>query len=105
MARRQQEDATGLDMVLVYCEVDATDSDCRGNEPCYDPSGDGSRCMGITTGGAWGHTVGKSLAFDYVDPAFEAPGSTFEITLFGERHKAPVLAAPAHDPANERVRA
>ena len=105
MARRQQEDATGLDMVLVYCEVDATDSDCRGNEPCYDPSGNGSRCMGITTGGAWGHTVGKSLAFAYVDPAFEAPGSTFEITLFGERHKATVLDEPAHDPANERVRA
>ena len=105
LARRRQEDAIGLDMVLVYCEVATTDSDCRGNEPCYDPSGDGSRCMGITTGGAWGHTVGKSLAFAYVDPVFEAPGSTFEITLFGERHTATVLAEPAHDPTNERVRA
>ena len=95
----------GLDMVLVYCEVDATDSDCRGNEPCYDPAGDGSRCMGITTGGAWGHTVDRSLAFAYVDPAFEAPGSTFEVTLFSERHTATVLDGPAHDPANERIRA
>ena len=31
-------DLTGLDMLLVYCEVDATDSDCRGNEPTYDPA-------------------------------------------------------------------
>ena len=61
--------------------------------------------MGITTGGAWGHTVGKSLAFAYVDTAFEAPGSTFEVTLFGERHTATVLADAAHDPGNERLRA
>ena len=96
---------TGLDMVLVYCEVDATDSDCRGNEPTYDPADDGSAAMGITTGGAWGHTVGKSLAFAYVDPAFLEPGSTFEIALFGGRHTATVLAEAAHDPSNERLRA
>ena len=98
-------DLTGLDMLLVYCEVDATDSDCRGNEPTYDPASDGTTAMGITTGGAWGHTVGRSLAFAYVDPAFRAPGSTFEIALFGERHTATVLAAAAHDPSNERLRA
>ena len=98
-------DLTGLDMVLVYCEVDATDSDCRGNEPTYDPADDSSEAMGITTGGAWGHTVGKSLAFAYVDPAFRKPGSTFEIALFGGRHTATVLAEAAHDPSNERLRA
>ena len=107
LARREAggPDGTNLDMVLVYCEVDVTDSDCRGNEPCYDPSGDGKLCIGVTTGGTWGHTVGKSLAFAYVDPAFEAPGSQFEVALFGERHTAIVLAEAAHDPANERVRA
>ena len=107
LARRDAAgpDLTGLDMVLVYCEVDATDSDCRGNEPTYDPAGDGSEAMGITTGGAWGHTVGKSLAFAYVDPAFLEPGSTFEIALFGGRHTATVLAEAAHDPSNERLRA
>jgi len=104
LARRDQEvGGQALDMVLVYCEVDATDSDCRGNEPCYAPGG--TECMGITTGGTWGHTVGRSLAFAYVDPHFEAPGSTFEVTLFGERHTATVLADAAHDPANERLRA
>ena len=98
-------DLAGLDMVLVYCAVDASDSDCRGNEPTYDPAGNGSAAMGITTGGAWGHTVGRSLAFAYVDPAFRAAGSTFEIALFGERHTATVLAEAAHDPTNERLRA
>ena len=37
-------------------EVDAGDNDCRGNEPCFD----GDRIMGITTSGAYGHTVGKT---------------------------------------------
>ena len=107
LARRDAAgpDLAGLDMVLVYCAVDASDSDCRGNEPTYDPAGNGSAAMGITTGGAWGHTVGRSLAFAYVDPAFRAAGSTFEIALFGERHTATVLAGAAHDPTNERLRA
>ena len=106
LARRDAAgpDLTGLEMVLVYCAVDASDSDCRGNEPTYDPADDGSTAMGITTGGAWGHTVGKSLAFAYVDPTFRVPGSTFEIALFGERHTATVLAEAAHDPSNERLR-
>ena len=69
-------------MVLVYCEVDATDNDVRGNEPAFDADGS---VMGIATSGAWGHTVGRSLAFAYVAPEFEAPGSTFELDLLGER--------------------
>ncbi|MBC8195729.1 MAG: GcvT family protein [Acidimicrobiia bacterium] len=94
---------SGLDMLLAYCEVDTTDSDCRGNEPVYQ-AGTGN-IIGITTGGAWGHTVKQSLAFAYVEPAFAAPGTTFEIGLFGERHTATVLDQPAHDPTNERLKA
>ncbi|MCP3990118.1 MAG: FAD-dependent oxidoreductase, partial [Actinomycetia bacterium] len=83
--RRDQSDT--LSMVLVYCEVDAADNDVRGNEPAFAPDG---RVMGVATSGAWGHTVGKSLAFVYVDPAFEAPGSAFELDLLGERRMATV---------------
>jgi len=90
-------------MVIVYCEVDSTDSDCRGNEPVYEAGTD--TIMGITTSGAWGHTVERSLCFAYVDPAFQEPGSTFEIGLLGERRIATVLDGPAYDPANERLRA
>ncbi len=90
-----------LSMVCVYGEVDAGDNDCRGNEPIRD----GDRIVGLTTGGAFGHAVGRSLFFAYVDPAFEEPGSTFTIDLLGERRQATVLAEPAWDPANERLRA
>ncbi len=90
-----------LSMVCVYGEVDAGDSDCRGNEPIRD----GERIIGLTTGGAFGHAVGKSLFFAYVEPAFEEPGTTFTIDLLGERRRATVLAEAAWDPANERLRA
>ena len=101
VVRRDQ--AEPLSMVLVYCEVDATDNDVRGNEPAFAPGGDD--VMGIATSGAWGHTVGRSLAFVYVAPQFEAPGSTFELDLLGERRTATVLAEPAYDPANTAPRA
>jgi dimethylglycine dehydrogenase len=105
VARRELagDDNTGLTMFIVYCEVDAIDSDCRGNEPVYEAGTD--TIMGITTSGAWGHTIGRSLCFAYVDPAFREPGSTFEIGLLGERHMATVLDSPAHDPTNKRLRA
>ena len=99
VARRDQSEP--LSMVLVYCEVDATDNDVRGNEPAFDAGGN---VMGIATSGTWGHTVGRSLAFVYVAPEFEAPGSTFELDLLGERRVATVLAEPAYDPANTAPR-
>ncbi len=100
------DDGSGLSMVLVYAEVDATDSDVRGNEPCFPPgSPDGTPSMGVTTGGCWSHTTGRSICFAYVAPEHAAPGATFEIRLFNQRHTATVLAEPVHDPANDRLRA
>jgi dimethylglycine dehydrogenase len=91
----------GPRMRLVYCALDATDSDCMGNEPVYA----GDRLVGVTTSGAFGHALGKSLAFAYVDPDLSAPGTEFEIALFAERRKAVVLPAAAWDPDNARARA
>ncbi len=97
----KRRDGNDLQWLLVYAEVDATDNDCRGNEPCYD----GDRMIGLTTSGSWGHTVGRSLAFAYVDTNFAAPGSSFEIELLGDRRAATVLAEPAYDPDNRAPRA
>jgi dimethylglycine dehydrogenase len=86
---------------LVYLDVDAADCDCAGNEPVYA----GDRLVGVTTGGAYGHAVDKSLAFAYVDPAFAAPGTSFEILVLGERRNAAVLGDAAWDATNLRLRA
>ncbi len=97
-----------LEMLCVYCEVDATDNDCRGNEPVYAVSSDGvgdDEIIGITTSGTYGHSVGKSLAFAYVQPQYREPGTKLEIRLQGDRRSATVLAEPAYDPKNEKPRA
>jgi dimethylglycine dehydrogenase len=86
---------------IVYAEVDAADTDARGGEPAL---ADG-RCIGVTTSGAYGHRVRKSLAFACVDLPFAAPGSTFDVLLQGELRRATVLAAAAYDADSARMRA
>jgi dimethylglycine dehydrogenase len=86
---------------LIYFEVDATDSDVRGNEPIFS----GAQCVGLTTSGGYGHFVKKSLGFGYVTPNLAKPGTELEIGLLDDRCKATVIKEPAHDPANERLRA
>ena len=98
VARR---DGGELSMICVYGELDDNGADCLGNEPVY---GDGE-LVGLTTGGAFGHSVGKSLFFAYVHPHYRTPGSTIEIDVMGERRQAIVLPEPAWDPSNERLRA
>ena len=100
VARRDQDEP--LSMVLVYCEIEDGESDLLGNEPVYGADG---KVMGIGGSGAYGHSVGKSLAFVFVAPEYEAPGSTFEIQMLGVRRTATVLAEPAYDPTNEAIRA
>jgi dimethylglycine dehydrogenase len=91
---------TDLEMLCVYGELDADGADARGNEPIWS----GSQLIGLTTAGAYGHTVEKSLFFAYVTPDFAEPGSEFEVQILGQRRAAMVLGEPAWDPENERVR-
>jgi len=72
-----------------------------GAEPVYH----GDRLVGLTTSGAYGPAVGRSLAFDYVEPARAAAGTQFEILMLGERRRAVVLPQAAWDPDNDRLRA
>jgi dimethylglycine dehydrogenase len=86
---------------LVYMQMDATDADCAGNEPITQ----GGKIVGLTTGGAYGHTVGKSLTFAYVDPAKVDLDAPFEIEIYAEPKVARIIAQPAWDPDNARPRA
>ena len=90
-----------LSMVLVYCQVDTDDTECRGNEPVYL----NDALVGITTSGTWSHSTNKSLAFAYVHPDLEEPGSVFEVQLMGQRRHATVLDSPAVDPLNKKLKA
>jgi dimethylglycine dehydrogenase len=91
---------SGVSSHLVYCEVDADDADPIGNEPIFD----GDKIVGITTSGAYGHYVKKSLAFAYVDSGYELPGSNFEIRILGNKCRAKTLSEAVWDPGNQRLR-
>ena len=92
--------AEGSDLRLVYAQVASSDSDIRGGEPVLD----GESVIGVTTSGAYGHTVGKQLIFAYVTPEKGTPHSTFDIEILAERYQAEVLPEPIFDPENERPR-
>ena len=85
---------------IVYVEVAAGDTDTRGGEPVMLKD----QCIGVVTSGAYGHRVEKSLAFACVPPEFAVPGTAFEILIQAERRRAVVLAGPAYDPDNLRMR-
>jgi len=89
-----------LRWVCVYMEVDADDADCNGGEAVlFD-----GRVIGTVSSGAFGHWVGRSLAFAYVDPGCAAAGTALEVMILGEPRPALVLAEAVHDPRNARPR-
>ena len=54
--------------------------------------------VGSTASVAYGHTVGKILAFAYIKPHAAMPGTKLEVIVAGEPRPAEVLGAPAYDP-------
>ena len=85
---------------MVYLSLDSPETDCLGNEPVFD----GEKMIGVTTGGAYGHTVSQSLAFAFVPPDYAAPGTRFEIPLLGTRRSAAVIPEAVYDPNNDRLK-
>ena len=61
--------------------------------------------IGATSSVAFGHSVGKILAFAYVRPEAAAPGTALEVVIAGEPRDAVVRSEPAFDPESLRPRA
>jgi dimethylglycine dehydrogenase len=85
---------------LVYLEVDASDADPIGAEAVFNKG----EIVGMTTSGAYGYAVEKSLAFAYVNVGLSIPGQALELGLLAERRPARVLGEAAYDPRNTRPR-
>ena len=84
----------------VYLEIDARDADCLGGEAVFD----GNERVGAVSSGAWGPSVGASLAFAYIAPERATPGTELQVLVLNERRPARVLGAPKYDPDNRRPR-
>ena len=90
----------GPRLLLTYLEVDAERADCLGNEPVYI---DGE-VAGLTSSGGYGFALQKSLAFAYLKPHLLRNAARIEICIRGDRRTARVIAQPAWDPKNARLR-
>ncbi|PUB14966.1 GcvT family protein [Yoonia sediminilitoris] len=88
---------------LSIFEVDAVHrADASGGEPIFLPNG---TPVGRVTSGAYGASVGKSLALGFVKDGTAKAGDTVDIFILGKPHRATLLAAPPFDPDGERLRA
>ena len=61
--------------------------------------------VGLTTSGAYGFRVKKSLAFAYVNSDLANEGTEFLIGIQGQKRKAKVVSSPLYDPENKKLKA
>lgn len=80
-------------------DVDVTDTDL-GGEGIFSSN----RRVGVVTTTGDGRTAGRSLAWAYVDPGLDAPGTGLEVLAPGTPTPARVLDGPVPDPDAVRPR-
>jgi len=96
----QNKVQSGVDIKIVYLEIDVDNADARGNEPVYH----NNKIVGVVTSGGYGFRTKKSLAFAYVKSDL-ANGGNLEIEIQGQKRKAKILDKVVYDPDNQRLRA
>ncbi len=95
-----KERDTGPSKVLVTLGLDSPIADASGYEPVW---ANGTR-IGFTTSGAYGHSVGQSIAMAMVDPAYAKPGTELSVHIVGIERAAKVLAPSPYDPSGQAMR-
>ncbi|MFD1511239.1 GcvT family protein [Lacimonas salitolerans] len=97
MAQPARERLVMLEIDNAAC--DASNADATGGEPIFQ----GGQGIGRVSSGAYGYSVGKSLALGFVKGV--APGDRVEVMILGRPHGATTLPEPPFDPAGTRLRA
>jgi dimethylglycine dehydrogenase len=95
----QERNRTGPGWRMSLLALDATDTDVFGLHPVIM---DGE-LVGITTSGAYGHRVGKSLALAYLRRGIDLDAA-MSVNLLGDSIPATVLDRVPYDPTNTRMR-
>ncbi|MEO0484561.1 MAG: FAD-dependent oxidoreductase [Pseudomonadota bacterium] len=99
-AAAEQERASGPSQKLVTLGLDSPAADCAGYEPVWS----GGTRVGFTTSGAYGHSVGQSIAMAMVDPAYAEPGTELSVHVVGIERQAKVLTPSPYDPNGAAMR-
>jgi len=97
--KKRQSEGGAIQLAYLLFDDDIA-CECYGNEAVYH----NGELIGLTTSGAYGHRIGKSLAFAYLKPAMVTPGLEVTIdTSIGTR-TAHIEMEAAYDATNEKLR-
>ena len=86
---------------MVMIEIEAVEADATGGEPVFLPDG---TPLGQVSSGAYGYSVGKSLALGYVKADLAKPGDEVSVAVLGRPHRGWLLERPPFDPEGLRLR-
>ncbi|MEP1612482.1 MAG: FAD-dependent oxidoreductase [Roseobacter sp.] len=86
-------------LALDGAQTDLSNADATGGEPVF-KDGQG---VGRVTSGAYGYSVGLSLALAYVSGV--SAGDEVDVMVLGRPHTAVILSKPPFDPDGQRLRA
>ncbi|NBD30237.1 MAG: FAD-dependent oxidoreductase [Alphaproteobacteria bacterium] len=95
-----KEREAGADQMLVTLGIDSAEAEAVGYEPVWQEG----RKVGFTTSGAYGYSVGQSLAMALVDKAAANPGAELTTHIVGVECKATVLDPSPYDPDGRAMR-
>ena len=96
---RRQREGCAIELAYLVFDDDVP-CECFGNEAVYH----NGEHIGLTTGGTFGHRVGKSLAFAYLRPEITEQGRPVSVvTSLGSR-RAHIEMQAVYDPDNQRLR-
>lgn len=86
-------------LALDAADTDASKADATGGEPIFA----GGKGVGRVTSGAYGYSVGQSLALGFVKDV--QAGDRVDVMVLGRPHGATILDRPPFDPEGLRLRA
>ncbi|HXT37497.1 MAG TPA: glycine cleavage T C-terminal barrel domain-containing protein, partial [Chloroflexota bacterium] len=95
---RQKE--AGITRKLCPITLDDPERVVMGKEPILD----GNRVLGYVTSAAYGHTIGRGIAYGYLPLSHAGEGTPLTIEFFGERLAATVAREPLYDPEGARLK-
>ncbi|MCP4388502.1 MAG: aminomethyl transferase family protein, partial [Gammaproteobacteria bacterium] len=77
-------------------------ADANGGEPVFLTDG---TPVGRVSSGAFGHSVGASIALCFIKTDHALAGTELDIAILGMPHRAVILEKPPFDAKGERLRA
>jgi dimethylglycine dehydrogenase len=86
---------------LVVVQIETSDADANGGEPVFLTDG---TPVGRVSSGAYGHSVGASIALCFVKTEHAVAGTELEIAVLGQPHTALILDKPPFDASGSRLR-